>query len=47
LNRLIPTVGLSNGFLKGLSYLTLAYIIREDERAYLTNSNGSSYISFK
>ncbi|CAF4543237.1 unnamed protein product, partial [Rotaria magnacalcarata] len=25
----------------GISYLTLAYIIREDERAHLTNSNES------
>ncbi|CAF1504822.1 unnamed protein product [Adineta ricciae] len=41
LNRLIPIVGSHNIFLRGISYLTLAYIIREDERIYLTNSNES------
>ena len=39
-NQLIPTVGSNSTFLKGISYLTLAYIIREDERAYLSSSNG-------
>ncbi|CAF1443169.1 unnamed protein product [Adineta steineri] len=42
LNKLIQKIGLHNVFLKGISYLTLAYIIREDERTtYLTNSNES------
>ncbi|CAF2494904.1 unnamed protein product [Rotaria sp. Silwood2] len=41
LNRVIQTVGSHSTFLKGISYLTLAYIIREDERTYLTNSNES------
>ncbi|CAF0737919.1 unnamed protein product [Rotaria sordida] len=41
LNHVIQTVGSYSTFLKGISYLTLAYIIREDERTYLTNSNES------
>ncbi|CAF1161959.1 unnamed protein product [Rotaria sp. Silwood1] len=41
LNRVIQTVGSYSTFHKGISYLTLAYIIREDERTYLTNSNES------
>ncbi|CAF4375795.1 unnamed protein product, partial [Rotaria magnacalcarata] len=40
LTRVIPTAVSCSVFLKGISYLTLAYIIREDERAHLTNSNG-------
>ena len=39
---MIQTAGSTYVFLKGISYLTLAYIIREDERGYLSNSNGIS-----
>ncbi|CAF3436539.1 unnamed protein product [Rotaria socialis] len=41
LTRVVQTVASCSVFLKGISYLTLAYIIREDERAHLANSNES------
>lgn len=40
-NRLLSTVASQRIFLKGISYLALAFIIREDERSHLTNSNES------